>query len=133
MSPASHVYVAVVDDDESIRRSMMRLLRAADFHAVPYASADQFLEDWKRPDFDCLVLDIWLADRGGFELQRQLAAQGSTAPVIFVTGDNDLQTKEAAEATQCAGFFRKCDDGTKIVELIRQLADAHERRSGKVR
>lgn len=53
-------YVAVVDDDASVCRSMGRLFHGAGFEPITYASAEVFLEDTKRPRFDCLVLDIQL-------------------------------------------------------------------------
>ena len=60
MSDTLHYYVAVVDDDESLCRSVGRLLRAAGIEAVTYGSAEAFLEDAKRPQFDCLLLDVQL-------------------------------------------------------------------------
>ena len=54
------LYVAVVDDDESLCRSFSRLLRLAGFEPIAYGSAEAFLEDTKHPRFDCLMLDIQL-------------------------------------------------------------------------
>jgi len=54
------MYVAVVDDDESLCRSFARLLRAAGFQQITYNSAESFLADTRRPQFGCLVLDIQL-------------------------------------------------------------------------
>jgi len=51
------IYIAVIDDDESLCRSMSRLLRAAHFQPVTYPSAEAFLEDTKRPKFDCLLIE----------------------------------------------------------------------------
>jgi FixJ family two-component response regulator len=53
-----NVYVGVVDDDESLRRSLARLLRAAGMQPIAYASAEAFRADLKQPRFDCLVLDV---------------------------------------------------------------------------
>jgi FixJ family two-component response regulator len=58
MSKTTPIYVAVVDDDESLCRSHGRLLRAAGIQPITYASAEAFLADNKHPQFDCLVLDI---------------------------------------------------------------------------
>ena len=70
MGSTQNIYVAVVDDDESICRSFSRLLRAANFQPVTYASAEAFLADAQHPKFDCLVLDIQLEGMSGLELRR---------------------------------------------------------------
>ena len=57
MSNTVALYVAIVDDDENVCRSLGRLLRAAGMRPVTYGSAEEFLADTKRPVFDCLVLD----------------------------------------------------------------------------
>lgn len=116
------VYVAVVDDDESLCRSLGRLLRAAGIQAITYASAEAFLADTKHPRFDCLVLDIRLGGMSGIELARQLAVDGHHTPFIFVTAHDEDETRAKAEALGCAGYFRKTDSGAEILEVIRRLA-----------
>ena len=76
MSAPGQTYVAVVDDDESVCRALSRLLRAEGIQPVSYLSAEAFLADTKRPQFDCLVLDIQL---GG-----QLTFQGFQAFLSFL-------------------------------------------------
>ena len=118
---SGHVYIAVVDDDENLCRSFARLLRAAGMQPVTYASAEAFLADEKRPRFDCLVLDIQLTGMSGLELQTQLAAMGTTAPVIFITAHDDPQARARALAAGCAGYFRKTDSGNEVLEAIRRV------------
>ena len=85
MTGTGNIYIAVVDDDESICRSMSRLLRAAQLQPVTYSSAEAFLADTKRPKFDCLVLDIQLQGMSGLDLSRRLAAVNDATPVVFIT------------------------------------------------
>jgi FixJ family two-component response regulator len=115
-----NVYVGVVDDDESQRRSLGRLLRAAGMQPIAYASAEEFRADGKQPRFDCLVLDIQLPGMSGIELRNQLASEGVATPVIFVTAHDDPKAREAAAAGRCVGYFRKTDSGSEILEAIRQ-------------
>lgn len=70
------VYVGVVDDDESMRRSLQRLLRAAGYCPIAYESAADFFGDLKHPDFDCLILDVQLNAISGIELAQQLSDSG---------------------------------------------------------
>ena len=76
MSTTTPIYVAVVDDDESVCRSLGRLLRAAGFQPITYTSAESFLADKNRPQFGCLVLDIQLGAMSGIELAQKLVAEG---------------------------------------------------------
>jgi FixJ family two-component response regulator len=122
MSNITPIYVAVVDDDESVCRSFGRLLRAEGIQPITYASAKAFLSDKKQPRFDCLVFDIQLGDMSGIELSRHLAAKGSRTPVIFITAHDNPSARAEAEAAGCAAFFRKTDSGADIVEAIRRLA-----------
>ena len=111
-------YVAVVDDDESLCRSFARLLRTAGFQPVTYTSAEAYLEDAKRPRFDCLVLDIQLDGMSGLELSQRLAAIHDETPIVFITAHDNPAVRAQAEAFGCAGYFRKTDPGAVVVEAI---------------
>ena len=122
MNGSRTISVAVVDDDDSLCRSLGRLLRAAGIQPTAYDSAEAFLADTKHPPFDCLVLDIQLGGMSGVELHQQLAASGSRTPVIFITAHDDPEARAHALATPCAGFFHKTDAGTAVLSAIRLAA-----------
>jgi FixJ family two-component response regulator len=113
-------YIAVIDDDDSVCRSMSRLLRAAHLHPITYSSAEAFLTDTKRPRFDCLVLDIQLQGMSGLDLRRRLSAVKDATPVVFITAHDDPEMRAQAEASGCAGFFRKTDCGADVLAAIRR-------------
>jgi len=121
----SPTYVAVVDDDQSVCRSFARLLRAAGIQPVTYGSAEAFLADSKRPQFDCMVFDVQLGGMSGIELAQVLAAtEGQRAPVIYITAHDDPETRASAEAAGCAAYFRKNDSGAEVLDTIRRLTAA---------
>jgi FixJ family two-component response regulator len=120
MSSLRQTYVAVVDDDESLCRSLGRLLRAAGIQPVTYLSAEAFLADTKRPRFDCLVFDIQLGGMSGIELHCQLNSSGSTTPVIYITAHDEPATREEAQAAGCAAYFRKTAPGEAVLQAIRR-------------
>jgi FixJ family two-component response regulator len=123
MSSSAPIYVAVVDDDESLCRSLGRLLRAAGIQSVTYDSAEAFLADAKHPRFDCLVLDVQLGGMSGIELGRRLVAEGGHAPFIYITAFDDAETRAEAEASGCAAYFRKTDAGADVLDAIRRVAN----------
>ncbi len=119
MPTQSNTYVAVVDDDASVCRAMARLLRASGIQAITYASAEEFLHDQKRPAFDCVVLDIQLAELSGIDLQQRLANGGGCPPTIFITANDDPGMRERAESLGCVAYMRKTASGSELLRLIR--------------
>ncbi len=116
-------YVAVVDDDESLGRSLGRLLRAAGYLPVVYPSAEVFLNDAKRPRFDCLLLDIQLGGISGVELSRQLAASGSTTPVIFITARDDPGEREDAMRLPGTAYLRKSEPAESLLATLHRAIE----------
>ncbi len=123
MSGSPISYIAVVDDDESLCRSLSRLLRAKGFQAVTYSSGEVFLADTKRPKFDCLVLDIQFDGMSGIELQKQLVAGGSKVPIIFITAHDDPAVREEAIAAGCKAFFHKTDPGDAVLAVLATICE----------
>jgi FixJ family two-component response regulator len=122
MIESKNIYVAVVDDDEGVCRSLSRLLRAAHFQPVTYNSAESFLADTKHPQFECLVLDIQLGGMSGLELRDRLSAVQDGTPVIFITAHDEPEVRAQAKASACAGYFRKTDSGAEVLAAIRRAA-----------
>jgi FixJ family two-component response regulator len=119
MTMPAHLYVAIVDDDESVARSMSRLLQQAGFHPIAFTSAEQFLEDPLRTHFGCLLVDIQLGGMTGIELHQALIAQGVRVPVIYLTAHDDPASREEALRLGCTAFFRKTDASQNIIAAIR--------------
>jgi FixJ family two-component response regulator len=120
VSSNQNIYVAVVDDDDSVCHSMSRLLRAVHFQPITYSSAEAFLADKKHPRFDCLVLDVQLKGMSGLDLGRRLSAVKDETPIIFVTAHDDPEARAQAEAAGCAGYFRKTDSGADVLAALRR-------------
>jgi FixJ family two-component response regulator len=115
------IFVAVVDDDEHLRRSFARFLRAAGLRPITYATAEAFLSDAKRPRIECLVLDLQLPGMSGLELQKRLSADGSRTPILFITAYDDTRSREQAYAMGCEGYFRKSDSGREVLNAIEKV------------
>ena len=124
-------YVAVVDDDEEICRSLSRLLRADHFQPITYSSAEAFLADTKHPRFDCLIFDIQLGGMSGLELKSRLSAVADGTPVVFITAFDDPEVRAQAKALGCAAYFRKTDRGAEVLAAIRRAVGRED--SGSAR
>ena len=126
MISSRQTYVAVVDDDESVCRSLSRLLRAAHLQPITYFSAEAFLADTNHPKFDCLVLDIQLGGMSGLELRDRLSAVKYGAPVVFITAHDEPEMRAQALASGCAGYFQKTDSGAEVLAAIRSAVGLEE-------
>jgi FixJ family two-component response regulator len=82
-------FVAVVDDDESVRESLPDLLGQLGYATRAFASAEEFLASDCIADTQCMILDITLPGLSGPELQRELNLQGHRFPIIFITAQGN--------------------------------------------
>jgi FixJ family two-component response regulator len=91
--------ISVVDDDQSVRESLARLIRSVGFGVQVFGSAEEFLSASHGRQADCLILDIRMPGMSGLELQHELAAAESDLPVIFITAhgsDEDVRARALA-------------------------------------
>jgi FixJ family two-component response regulator len=114
-----HAYVYVVDDDASMRKGVLRLLKSLGFQAQAFASADEFLEagvETKMPS--CLVLDIRMPGLSGMELQEALRAREYSMPIVFITGHGDVPMSVKAMKLGAVDFLKKPFDQDDLLEAI---------------
>lgn len=116
--------VSIIDDDDSVRRSLSRLLRAAGMNPSSYASAEQFLQYATRGLVDCLVLDVHLRGMSGFDLQRHLSTSGPPVPIIFITAHDKPDVRRQAQLAHCTAYFPKPFSGESLIAAINE-AVAH--------
>ena len=118
--------IAIVDDDASIRRALLRVVQSAGYRVETFASGREFLEWLPRNHAACLVLDVHMNDMNGFDLQKRLAV-----PIIFITAHDDVPTLERIEKSGAAGHLRKPFDASTVLDGIGQAVRAtHTRTSG---
>ena len=102
-----HSIVFVVDDDDSLRDALKRLIRSVGLQVELFASAEDFLQR-KRPDAPgCLILDIRLRGISGLDFQRKLAEANIPIPIIFITGHGDIAMSVRAMKAGAVEFLTK--------------------------
>lgn len=116
---APRVRVAVVDDDEGIRRSFVRLIRAAGMDATAFPSAEAFLEA-RDIVFDCVLLDVRLEGMSAEELAKRIAAFPYRPALIYMSGDDRATARQQGLADGAVGYFNKADAGVDVVRAIRE-------------
>jgi FixJ family two-component response regulator len=120
--PSIHMcedWVAIVDDDPSIRRSLARIFTLDDVCARTFSSAEEYLDRVGAREPCCMVLDVQLGGMNGFELQDHLRAAGRTPPIIFITALDAIPSAQLACRSGQSGFLRKPFDVSALLALVR--------------
>ena len=99
--------VFVVDDDESVRDSLRRLVASLGYSARGFSDARAFLEKVPTTGVGCIVLDMQLPDLNGLDVQQQLMELGAGLPIIFLTGHGDIPTSVQAIKAGATEFLTK--------------------------
>ena len=123
--------IRVVDDDESLRTALLRLLGAAGYEAQGYASTGDFLLHSPRERPGCVLLDLRLPGPSGLDLQAALPGNGFTLPVVFMTGHPEVAASVRAMKAGAVDFLEKpVERKTLLDALQRALArDASQRQA----
>lgn len=116
--------VAIVDDDDSLCRSMARLIRASGMSPAIFCSAEEFLDDERHERFDCLILDIQLGGMSGIELCEHLTHAGAGLPVIFLTAHAEPEKRVQGERAGSAAFLAKTEPAERLLAAINEAIDA---------
>ena len=110
--------VYVIDDDESVRKALLRLLRSVDLKGEAFSSAEEFLGHPRQGQNACMLIDIRMPGLTGFDLQKRLALQGIEIPVIVISASDDVKSREHARELGAVGFFRKPVDDQALLDAI---------------
>jgi len=99
--------IHVVDDDDSLREAVMRLLRVAGYEVRGYATSGEFLMMQPVSEPGCLLLDVCMPGPSGLELQKALNRQGNGLPIIFLTGHGDIPMSVRVMKAGAVDFLTK--------------------------
>jgi FixJ family two-component response regulator len=120
--------VFVIDDDESMRRSLATLLRSVGLDARVFSSPQEFMSAG-RPDAPaCLVLDVRLPGQSGLAFQERLAQEGIALPIIFITGHGDVPMTARAMKAGAVEFLTKPFDEQVLLDAIHAAIERDRRK-----
>jgi FixJ family two-component response regulator len=111
--------VAVIDDDESYRVAVQRLLKTSDLSVQSFDSAEAFLNSGQQHETGCLIADIRMPGMSGLELQSKLNSDHCPIPTIFITAHGDEKMRLQAMRSGAVKFLMKPFDGETLLEAVR--------------
>jgi FixJ family two-component response regulator len=112
--------VFVVDDDESVRKALARLIRSAGMTARTFPTAEAFLAERQAVAASCLVVDVRLPGLNGLQLQEALNRKGYPIAIIFITGHGDVPTSVRAMKAGAVDFLQKPFEDSDLLDAIRR-------------
>jgi FixJ family two-component response regulator len=110
--------VHIVDDDESVRSALSRLLRSAGIESRVHESSERFLAEVNNEGRACILLDITMPRMNGMQLVARLREKGIEFPVIALSARDDDETRHMARNVGVQFFFRKPVDDQALIDAI---------------
>jgi FixJ family two-component response regulator len=117
--------VFVVDDDESVRKSVTRLLKAVGLRSETFGSGEEFLARERYEGVGCIVLDVRMPGLTGPDLQDELARVNYFMPIVFVTGHGSIPMGVTAMKKGAADFLQKPFDDDQLLEAVSKAIERH--------
>jgi FixJ family two-component response regulator len=111
-------FVAIVDDEDSIRKALKRLLRAANLEAESFASGPAFFDSLAKRRPDCVILDLHMPGMTGLHVLERLKQSGQQIPTIVITAYDEPETRASCLVTGAAAYLRKPLDSGLLLEAI---------------
>ena len=118
--------VFVVDDDESVRRSLRRLIKSAGYDVETFESANEFLAFDLYDGPCCLILDVRMPDLTGLDLQEELNNAHLDLPIIFITGHGDIPMSVKAMKAGAMDFLPKPFEDQQLLDAVHQAIEKHK-------
>jgi FixJ family two-component response regulator len=121
--------VFIVDDAPEVRLGLSRVLAAAGYQVLAFESARRFLDEQDESVPGCLLLDVWMPDLSGLDLQCALVSSPCARPVVFMTGLGDIKTSVQAMKAGAIDFLTKPIDSARLIEAVERAfqCDAERR------
>ena len=110
--------VFIVDDDDSVRVGLSRLMRASGLESRAFATPEEFLETVTKASRGCVLLDITMPHITGPQVQVRLRALGIDLPVIAVSARDSDEARTLAQALGARFFLRKPVDDNALLDAI---------------
>ena len=113
--------IFVIDDDESVRRSLPLLLKASDYDVETFSSSEEFLNREQFNGTGCIILDINLEGKSGFDLQEELTKKQYSLPIVFITGKGGVPESVQALKKGAIDFLQKPFDDEQLLNALKKL------------
>ena len=116
----SNKLVHIVDDDDSVRRSVAFMLKNAGYRVENHVSGVAFMKEAKTAERGCVLLDVRMPEMDGLEVQQEMAARGIDLPVVILTGHGDISVAVKALRAGAVNFIEKPYEKETLIAAIEE-------------
>lgn len=99
--------VAIVDDDEAVRRALRRMVSSLSYRVADFASGQAFLDDLQRDTFACVLLDLHMPELNGIQILTRLRMGGHVLPAIIITGGDEPKMRDRCLSAGASAYLIK--------------------------
>ena len=110
--------IVIVDDEESVRRALKRLLMTAGYRVETFGTGTEFFKTLKKMQPACVILDVQMPKMTGYDIQRRLGEVKSAVPVIMISGYDTAESQKRAMRAGAAAFLKKPVDDVALFDAI---------------
>ena len=110
--------MALVDNEETVRRALKRLMVSSGMRVEAFASGAEFLDSLATRRPDCLVLDLHMPGVNGFEVQARLAKCADPLPVVVITGHDTAESRRRVMEGGASAYLRKPVDDQVLLDAV---------------
>ena len=110
--------IAIVDDDEFVRKATKSLVRSLGYEAATFCSAEEFLGSSQLKTAACLITDVRMPGMSGVELQDRLIADGRSLPTVFISAFSDERVQQKVLESGAVGYLHKPFEEDRLIECI---------------
>ncbi len=118
---ASATMIYIVDDDASIRRALCRVMTTAGFDVRSFATGEEFVDFGEFDTCGCVVTDAQLPGMSGLDVKHWINATHRGLPFIFLSAQDDEETRQSARDAGAVAYFRKPVDTDALLDSIRWM------------
>ncbi|MDB5772206.1 MAG: hypothetical protein JWM42_2580 [Burkholderia sp.] len=120
MSPRESAVIAVVDNEASVRKALVRLFRAAGIDARVFASGSEFLATLQSCRYDCLVLDLHMPGLNGYHVQNECTLADVRLPTVIITAHDEPGMRQRCLAAGAVAYICKPFDDSELLGAIEE-------------
>jgi FixJ family two-component response regulator len=110
--------ISIIDDDVSLQRALVRLVRSYGYTARGFASAEEFIASGIMESCGCVITDIQMPGMSGIELKRLMAERGCSVPMIMITARSEPEVEGSARAIGAYSFLKKPIDSHVLADCL---------------
>ena len=123
--------IFLIDDDDEIRSGISLLLKSLGYNIESFKSVDELLENTDYSGSGCILLDVFLGEESGLELQSKIEINFETLPIIFITGQGNIPMSVEAMKKGAINFLQKPIDDKELMRAIEEALTRSDERIEK--